>query len=127
MTYMTHMTRVTGLTLRLPLRKVFKVLQLQVLRQDTTAVKARLAIKNFSQPELVDQIIALDDERKKLQAEADNLQAKVNASSKEIGKLIGQGKKEEAENLKREMAAVREMQAPISEKQAGVEKNLREN
>ena len=80
------------------------MLQVNVLRQKTEWVKDRLAIKNFKQPELIDEIIALDDERKKLQAEFDNTQSKINSSSKEIGKLMGQGKKEEAEELKTQVA-----------------------
>jgi seryl-tRNA synthetase len=52
------------------------MLQVSVLRQKTEWVKERLAVKNFRQPELVDEIIALDDERKKLQAEFDSIQAR---------------------------------------------------
>src|SRR5436190_13076143 len=74
-------------------RKLFFMLQVNVLRQKTEWVKERLAIKNFKQPELIDEIISLDDERKKLQAEFDNIQSKINSSSKEIGKLMGQSKK----------------------------------
>ena len=80
------------------------MLQVNVLRQKTELVKERLAIKNFKQLELVDEIIALDDERKKLQAEFDALQSKINASSKDIGKLMAAGNKEEAEKLKTSVA-----------------------
>ena len=69
------------------------MLQVNVLRQRTEWVKERLAVKNFKQLELVDEIISLDDERKKLQAEFDSLQAKINASSKDIGKLMATGNK----------------------------------
>ena len=48
------------------------MLQVNVLRQNPDWVKERLAVKNFNQPQLVDEIIALDDERKKLQAAYDN-------------------------------------------------------
>ena len=61
------------------------MLQLQVLRQNPQGVKERLAVKYFAESELVDVIIALDDERKRLQLEFDNNQAKVNSTSKEIG------------------------------------------
>ena len=76
------------------------MLQLQVLRQNPQAVKERLAIKHFAEPVLVDEIIALDDERKRLQLETDNTQARVNAASKEIGQLMAKGQKEEAEKKK---------------------------
>ena len=81
------------------------MLQVNLLRQDPEKAKERLVLKQFKQPELVDEIIALDDERKKLQAAFDNAQAKINASSKEIGKLMGQGKKDEAEEMKKTVAA----------------------
>ena len=79
------------------------MLQVNVLRNNPEWVKERLAVKNFKQLELVDEIIQLDDERKKIQSEYDNTQSKVNAASKEIGKLMGQGKKEEAEEMAREL------------------------
>lgn len=100
------------------------MLQVSVLRNNTEEVKKRLAVKHFNQPELVDAIIALDDERKRLQAEFDITQAKVNAASKEIGKLMGQGKKEEAENLKTDVAGWKSALEPLKEQMAQVEKQL---
>jgi seryl-tRNA synthetase len=102
------------------------MLQLQVLRQDPQAVKERLAVKHFSETELVDTIIALDDERKKLQLDFDTNQAKVNSTSKEIGALMGKGLKEEAESKKLEVATLKSSLQPISEKLALVEKQLQD-
>lgn len=81
------------------------MLQVNILRQKPGWVKERLAIKNFAQPELVDEIIALDDERKKAQTEFDTIQSKINTASKEIGKLMAQKKNEEAEHLKTQVIA----------------------
>jgi seryl-tRNA synthetase len=64
------------------------MLQLNILRQDIAAVKEKLAKKHFKDLNWVDDIIALDDERKKIQLQNDDLLAKVNAASKEIGMLI---------------------------------------
>lgn len=100
------------------------MLQLQVLRQDPTAVKERLAVKHFAEPGLVDVIIGLDDERKKLQFEFDNNQSKVNSTSKEIGMLMAKGQKDEAEAKKMEVAALKSTLQPISEKLTLVEKQL---
>lgn len=102
------------------------MLQVQVLRQNPEWVKERLAVKHFGRPELVDEIIALDDERKKLQLESDTLQAKVNAASKEIGMLMGKGQKEEAEAKKQEVAAIKASLQPLADKQADTEKQLNE-
>ena len=81
------------------------MLQVNVLRNDPNFVKEELAVKHFKQVELVDEIIALDDDRKKTQLDFDNTQAKINAASKEIGKLMATGKKEEAEALKLEVGS----------------------
>ena len=100
------------------------MLQLQVLRQNPLAVKERLGIKYFAEPQLVDTIITLDDERKKLQLEFDTNQAKVNSTSKEIGALMAKGQKEEAEAKKQEVATLKSSLQPISERLAVVEKQL---
>jgi len=100
------------------------MLQVNFLRQNKDEVLRRLAIKNFKQPAIVDEVIALDDERKRLQADFDNTQAKVNAASKDIGKLMGQGKKDEAEALKKEVAAHKSTLEPLKLQMAEVEKKL---
>jgi seryl-tRNA synthetase len=98
------------------------MLQLQVLRQNTEAVKKRLAFRNFTETDLVDAILLLDDQRKKLQTEFDSNQAKVNSTSKEIGALMAKGQKDEAENKKHEVAALKSTLQPISEKLGEIEK-----
>ncbi len=91
---------------KLSSQQIFEnMLQVNVLRNDPNFVKERLAVKHFKQVELVDEIIALDDDRKKTQVEFDNTQAKINAASKEIGKLMATGKKDEAEQAKLEVGA----------------------
>ncbi len=102
------------------------MLQLQVLREDPQGVKSRLGVKNFKDVHMIDEIISLDDERKKLQVEFDNLQAKINASSKEIGQLMAKGQKEEAETRKAEVSSLKTQLQPISDKLAGTEKQLQE-
>jgi seryl-tRNA synthetase len=99
------------------------MLQLQTLRQNPQSAKDRLAIKNFREINLVDDIILLDDERKKLQLESDIL-SKLNISSKEIGQLMAKGKKEEAESKKQEVATYKISLQPIAEKLAETEKQL---
>jgi seryl-tRNA synthetase len=100
------------------------MLQLQVLRQNPEWVKERLAIKHFAEPVLVDTIISLDDQRKKLQLEFDNNQAKVNSTSKEIGQLMAKGQKDEAEAKKQEIPSLKATLQPISDKLAETEKQL---
>ena len=77
---------------------------MQVIKARPDWVKERLAIKNFKATELVDEIITLDEERRSLQVAYDSAQAKINSTSKEIGKLMSQGKKDEAETAKNDVA-----------------------
>jgi seryl-tRNA synthetase len=102
------------------------MLQLQVLRQDPEDVKKRLAVKFFAEVDIVDQVIALDDKRKKYQTEFDNTQAKINSSSKEIGQLMAKGDKEGAEALKKNVAELKSMLQPVQESLATIEKHLQD-
>jgi seryl-tRNA synthetase len=100
------------------------MLQVNVLRSNPEWVKERLSVKNFKQLELVDSIIAMDDERKKIQAEFDNIQSQINSASKEIGKLMAQGKKDEAEQMKADVSANKSVVGGLNEKMTEIEKQL---
>lgn len=100
------------------------MLQVNYIKANREEVKTRLAKKNFLESSLVDKIISHDDERKKLQYELDEIQAKINSASKEIGQLMATGKKEMAEEKKREVATLKTFLLPVSEKLTIVEKNL---
>jgi seryl-tRNA synthetase len=100
------------------------MLTLQQLRQDSAKVKAQLAKKHFARPELVDLIISLDDQRKKLQLDGDNLQAKINTLSKEIGMLMGKGQREEAEARKQEVASLKASLQPLADQLSTAETQL---
>jgi seryl-tRNA synthetase len=84
------------------------MLQLQILRQNPEWVKERLAIKNFNQPDLIDDILSLDTQRKKVQSILEGLKKDINDYSKKIGQLIGQGKHEEAEQCKTQLNVLRD-------------------
>jgi seryl-tRNA synthetase len=83
------------------------MLQVNHIRQNREAVLERLAVKNFSEPGLVDEVVSLDDERKRLQSTTDGLLALRNQASKEIGAFMGKGLKEEAEAKKAEVAELK--------------------
>jgi seryl-tRNA synthetase len=72
----------------------------------------------------VDSIIALDDQRKKLQLDFDTTQAKVNAASKEIGKMMASGNAAGAEAIKVEVAGWKESLDPIKTQMAEIETSL---
>jgi seryl-tRNA synthetase len=98
------------------------MLQINFIRQNTELVKQRLAVKNFKETSLVDTILAIDEERKRLQFEYDETQAKVNSASKEIGQLMAKGDKGGAEEIKKQVAGWKELLQPISSRLAECEK-----
>jgi seryl-tRNA synthetase len=100
------------------------MLQINFIKKNKDEVIERLSIKNFSGPNLINRIIELDDERKKLQFEFDETQSKINAVSKEIGQFMATGKKEVAGEKKTEVAALKAALQPVSEKLTAIEKEL---
>lgn len=100
------------------------MLQVSYIRENREKVLERLAVRNFKQPELVDEIIALDDKRRQTQSELDSLSAEANAAAKQIGDLMRQGKKEEAEAIKARTAAIKEQSRPMSEELTFIEAEL---
>jgi len=90
------------------LQKNWNMLQLGFIRNNRDIVIAGLKKKNFSEFELVDQIISLDEQRRRLQIQSDEVLAQRNTASKAIGILVGQGLKEEAEAKKVEVSALKE-------------------
>lgn len=95
--------------------KQASMLQIAVIRQNPEGVKERLNHRNFAEIDLVDQILDIDEKRRALQAELDQLQSYINAASKEIGQLMSSGKKQEAEEHKQKVAAWKLQQAPMQD------------
>ena len=99
------------------------MIDIKFLRENPDVVKENIK-KKFQDNKLplVDEVIALDEERRKAQVEADSIRAGKNKIAKEIGMLMGQGKREEAEAKKKEVA---ENAARLVELEA-LEKELQE-
>ena len=95
------------------------MLQVNFIRQNPELVKERLAVKNFGNIGLVDTILEIDDELRKIKFASESIQASINAASKEIGMLMGKGEKEAAETKKAEVTALK---AEMSEKASSLEK-----
>jgi seryl-tRNA synthetase len=100
------------------------MLQVSYIRDNREQVLERLAVKNFKQPELVDEVIELDDKRRSTQTMLDNTSAEANAASKQIGDLMRAGKKDEAEGLKAKTGTWKEDIKKLSDQLAAVEEEL---
>ena len=83
------------------------MIDIKLIRENKELVKENIK-KKFQDHKLplVDEVIVLDAEARKTQQEADNLRAERNKISKQIGALMAQGKKEEAENKKKEVQEI---------------------
>lgn len=102
------------------------MLQVNFLRQNTELAKKKLAVKHFANLNLVDEVIAIDDQRKQLQASFDDIQSKVNAASKEIGGHMAKGEKDKAEALKNDVAEWKKQLEPLKDQMTEVEAKLQQ-
>ncbi|WP_286735886.1 MULTISPECIES: serine--tRNA ligase [Sphingobacterium] len=102
------------------------MLQLNYIRENRDTVIERLAVKHFKEIGLVDEIISLDEERRKIQSESDALSAEANAAAKQIGDLMRQGKKEEAETVKSKSSGYKEQVKQLLDQLGTIEAELNE-
>ena len=89
------------------------MLTLKLLRESPDYVIRRLAVKNFDAKDIVNKIIVLDDHRKALQTRSDAYLAQQKKAAAEIGRLMKEGKKEEAEAAKDEVAKLKARSSEI--------------
>ncbi|MBR2121733.1 MAG: serine--tRNA ligase [Lachnospiraceae bacterium] len=103
------------------------MLDIRFVRENAEAVKENIR-KKFQDEKLplVDEVIELDEKARRAQAEADELKAARNRISKEIGKLMGQGKKEEAMQMKAEVEKDSQRLAELEEIQKDASAKLYE-
>jgi seryl-tRNA synthetase len=102
------------------------MLQVSYIRENKSLVLERLSVKNFSQTQLIDEIIALDDDRKALQLEAETLQADANTAAKQVGDLMKAGKRSEAETIKASTASAKETIKHLLDKITSIEQHLQQ-
>ena len=102
------------------------MLQVNFLKEHRDRVLEGLKKRNFKDLELVDSAISLDDERKKVQFDMDSQLAEINKISKEIGLLMKEGKKEEAESAKQKTAQYKEASKDLQQKLNEIEEKLTE-
>ena len=102
------------------------MLDLKFVRENPELVKQNIRNK-FQEGKLplVDEVIALDEENRRVKKEADDLRADRNRISKQIGALMGQGKKEEAEEAKKQVTAASEHLAELEEKERDLDARIK--
>ncbi len=101
------------------------MLQVTYIREHTDEIIERLKIKNVKEVESrIEEILALDDRRKKLQKQSDDVKAEQNAIAKEIGMLFKQGKREEADAKKALTADLKEKDKELADSIAATEQEL---
>jgi len=102
------------------------MLDLKFVRENTEIVKQNIRNKfQDNKLPLVDEVIALDVESRNAKAEADNLRFERNKISKQIGGLMAQGKKAEAEELKKQVTADSERLAQLEAKEVELEEKIK--
>ncbi len=102
------------------------MLTLQQIKADPARTVARLAVKGFDGKEAIDRVIALDEERRRLQLENDNRAAELNRYAAQIGTLMKQGRKDEAQQAKDAVAQMKAEQKKAAEALEAAEKAQRE-
>ncbi|MBY6951509.1 serine--tRNA ligase [Clostridium botulinum] len=102
------------------------MLDLKFVRENPEVVKENIRKKfQHNKLELVDKVIALDAELRDIKPEADNLRAKRNKISKQIGGLMAQGKKGEAEELKKQVTAASDHLAELEKGESELEEKIK--
>src|SRR5690348_1281084 len=97
------------------------MLDIKLIRERADFVRQRLALRGAGDEAHIDEILRLDDQRRKTLGEVENLKAQRNRASKEIGALMGQKKMEEAEAKKKEAAGLGDRISELDKQAADAE------
>ena len=104
------------------------MLQVNFIRQNPDFVKERLAARNYANIEIVDTILAIDDQLRKVKTASEGIQATMNGIAKEIGILMSKGEKDAAESKKQEVVKLKndmaEQAAELDQLEADFNKHI---
>lgn len=101
------------------------MLQVAFIKDNKEKVLAGLKKRNFSKLELIDEILSLDESRKKIQFDLDSQLSEMNKISKDIGILIKDGKKDEAEQAKSMTLSLKESTKKLQQNLSDTEEKLK--
>jgi len=102
------------------------MLSLSLLREKTSQVIELLSVKNFNGQDIVSRILAIDEDRRKIQNELDQLLFQQNTLAKQIGDLYKSGKKAEADDLKNKSSALKQSSQSLQELLGKTENELQD-
>ena len=100
------------------------MLTLQLINQDPEAVIARLAVKHFDGREPIMRVVELDKERRAAQKQRDDNAAQLNKMASQIGALMKQGQRDEAEQIKAQVAALKSTNKEIDDRLTAAEQEI---
>jgi len=101
------------------------MLTINLLRERKEFVTERLKVKNFDATATIDKILSLDSSRREIQSKTDAMQSEMNRISKEIGTLMKDGKREEAEAAKAKTYALKEDIKNLTDKLIPIDSELK--
>lgn len=102
------------------------MLEIIAIRNNAAAIKERLAVKNFKELNLIDEVVAIDEKRRSIQTKLDENLSRQNAIAKEIGDLFKQGKKDDADAKKAETAALKDNSKQLEADLAKAEEEIKD-
>jgi seryl-tRNA synthetase len=101
------------------------MLTINLIREKKEFIIERLKIKNFEAEEIINKILALDQLRREIQFKADLLQSDMNRISKEIGGMMKEGRKSEADSAREKTHSLKEEIKSLDDKLIPIENELR--
>jgi seryl-tRNA synthetase len=101
------------------------MLTINLIREKKEFIIERLKVKNFEAEEIINRILALDSSRRDIQSKTDSMQGEMNRISKEIGTLMKDGKRDEAEVAKEKTYSLKEEIKSLTDKLIPIDNELR--
>jgi seryl-tRNA synthetase len=102
------------------------MLTINLIREKKDFVIGRLKIKNFNAEAIIDKVLSLDSSRREIQSKADMMQGEMNRISKEIGALLKEGRKSEADAAREKTYSLKEEIKSLSDKLIPLENELKD-
>jgi seryl-tRNA synthetase len=101
------------------------MLTISLIREKKEFIIERLKIKNFDAEEIINRILLLDSTRREIQSKTDALQGDMNRISKEIGSMMKEGRRDEAETAKEKTVSIKEEIKSLTDKLIPIDNDLR--